>query len=177
MAQLDGKKVAILVDDYFEQAELEEPKKALEAAGATVEIVAPEAGEVTGLKHIDKGDTFLVDKTLEETQPDEYDAVVVPGGVVNADTLRMNEAAHTFLKSFDEAGQPMAIICHGPWLLVSSHLAQGRKLTSYFTLQDDSENAGAEWSDQEVVMDGNLITSRNPDDLPAFNNALIDALA
>jgi protease I len=177
-SDLSGKKVAILATDYFEETELTEPVKALEEAGALVEIIAPKSGEIKGLKHIEPGKSVKVDKTLDEANPNDYDALVVPGGAVNADHLRMEKKARDFItKIMDELGKPTAVICHGPWLLASAGLARGKKITSYFTIQDDMRNAGADWTDQEVVQDGNLITSRNPDDLPAFNKALISALA
>jgi protease I len=177
-SNLSGKKVAVLATDYFEEAELTEPVKALKDAGAEVEVIAPKSGEIQGLKHVDKGQSVKVDKTLDEADPADYDALVLPGGAVNADHLRMEEKARNFVvKMMDELGKPTAVICHAPWMLVSSGLARGRKLTSYFTIQDDLRNAGAEWADEEVVVDRNLITSRNPDDLPAFNNALISALS
>jgi protease I len=174
---LTGKKVAIVATDYFEEAELTSPKEALEKAGATVEVIAPHDGEIQGLNHIEPGEAVHVDKTLAEANPDDYDAVVLPGGVVNADHLRADKAAQNFVtKIMGEEDKPTAVICHGPWLLVSSHLVRGRKLTSYHTLQDDIVNSGGEWVDQEVVVDGNLITSRKPDDLSAFNEALLKAL-
>jgi protease I len=174
--QLDGMKIAILVDDLFEQAELAEPKKALEAAGATVHIVSPKGPKVTGMKHHDKGDSFAVDVPLDKARPEDYDGLALPGGVVNADTLRINEAARKFAKAFDGAGKPIAVVCHGPWLLISAGLAAGRTLTSWPSLQDDLRNAGATWVDREVVSDGNWTSSRKPDDLPAFNRAFIEAL-
>jgi protease I len=175
---LSGKKVAVVATDYFEQAELTEPVQALRDAGATVEIIAPKSGEIKGLKHTDPGQSVKVDKTLEEADADDYDALMLPGGAVNADHLRMEQKARDFVtKMMDEQGKPTAVICHAPWLLVSAGLARGKKLTSYFTIQDDMRNAGADWVDQEVVIDGNLITSRNPDDIPAFNRALISALS
>lgn len=178
MADLDGKRVAVLATDYFEEAELIEPVKALRDAGAQVEIVAPKGGEIKGLKHVEPGKSVKVDKTLDEANPDDYDALVLPGGAVNADHLRMDEKARNFvIKIMDEQAKPTAVICHAPWMLVSTGLARGKKLTSYFTIQDDMRNAGADWVDQECVVDGNLITSRNPDDLPAFNEALISALS
>lgn len=178
MADLSGKKVAVLATDYFEEAELTEPVKALKDAGAQVDIIAPKSGEIKGLKHVEPGQAVKVDKTLDEADPAEYDALVLPGGAVNADKLRTVQKARDFVtKMMDEMGKPTAVICHAPWLLVSSGLARGKKLTSYFTIQDDMRNAGADWTDEEVVVDGNLITSRNPDDIPAFNNALIKALA
>ena len=178
MANLSGKKVAVLATDYFEEAELIEPVKALKAAGATVEIIAPKSGKIKGLKHVDPGQAVKVDKTLDEANPADYDALVLPGGAVNADKLRTDKKARDFvIKMMDEMAKPTAVICHAPWMLVSAGLARGKKLTSYFTIQDDMRNAGADWVDQEVVVDGNLITSRKPDDLPAFNDALITKLA
>lgn len=175
---LSGKKVAVVATDYFEESELTEPVKALRDAGAEVYIIAPKAGEIKGLKHVEPGQSIKVDKTLDEANPADYDAAVFPGGAVNADHLRAEEKARNFLIRFmDELGRPTAIICHAPWMLASAGLARGRKLTSYFTIQDDMRNAGADWVDEELVKDRNLITSRKPDDLPAFNKALIEALA
>ena len=173
---LKDRKVAILVDDLFEQAELAEPKKALEAAGATVHIVSPKGPRVTGMKQHDKGDSFQVDVPLDQARPDDYDGLVLPGGVVNADTLRSNEAAQAFAKAIDRAGKPLAVVCHGPWLLISAGLVAGHTLTSWPSLQDDLRNAGATWVDREVVSDGNWTSSRKPDDLPAFNRTFIEAL-
>ena len=178
MANLSGKKVAVLATDYFEEAELAEPVRALKEAGATVDIIAPKSGEIKSLKHVDPGGSVKVDKTLDEANPNDYDALVLPGGAVNADHLRMEKKARDFVtKMTDERGKPTAVICHAPWMLVSAGLARGKKLTSFFTIQDDMRNAGAEWVDEECVVDGNLITSRNPGDLPAFNKALINALS
>lgn len=178
MADLSGKKVAVVATDFFEEAELFEPMEALREAGAEVEVIAPEPGELQGLQHTEKGKTVKVDRTLDEADPNDYDALVIPGGAVNADHLRMDDGARNFItKIMSEQEKPTAVICHGPWLLVSTGLARGKKLTSYFTIQDDLRNAGADWVDEEVVVDGNLITSRNPDDLPAFNKALMEALA
>jgi protease I len=177
-SKLSGKKVAVVATNYFEEAELTEPVKALKEAGAQVEIIAPKSGEIKGLKHVDPGQSVKVDKTLDEADPDDYDGLVLPGGAVNADHLRMEKKARDFVtKMMDEQGKPTAVICHAPWMLVSAGLARGKKLTSYFTIQDDMRNAGADWVDEECVVDGNLITSRNPDDIPAFNHALIKALA
>jgi protease I len=172
-----GKKVAIIVDNYFEESELAEPKKALEAAGVTVEIVAPKRESLTAMQHVNRGGTYTVHHTLDEADPSAYDAVVIPGGVINADKLRMEIKAREWVRDYLAAGKPVAVICHGPWLLVSANVLQGRRLTSYYTLQDDIRNAGGDWQDQTVVVDRNLITSRNPDDLPAFNQALLEALA
>jgi len=178
MADLSGKKIAVVATNYFEEVELTEPVKALKEAGAAVEIIAPKSGEIKALNHVDPGKSIPVDKTLDEADPNDYDGLVIPGGAVNADHLRMEQKAKDFIvKVLDENQKPTAVICHGPWLLASAGLARGRKLTSYFTIQDDMRNAGADWVDEEVVIDGNLITSRKPDDLPAFNKALIDALA
>ncbi len=173
---LNEMNIAILVDDLFEQAELAEPKQALEAAGATVHIVSPKGPKVTGMKHHDKGDRFDVDVPLDKADPDHYDGLVLPGGVVNADTLRTNEDAQRFARAVDAAGKPIAVVCHGPWLLVSADLVSGRTLTSWPSLQDDLRNAGATWVDREVVCDGNWTSSRKPDDLPAFNREFIAAL-
>ena len=174
--QLADMKVAILVDDLFEQAELAEPKKALEAAGVTVHIVAPKGPTVTGMKHHDKGDSFPVSVSLDQARAEDYDGLVLPGGVVNADTLRTNPLAQAFARAIDQAGKPLAVVCHGPWLLVSADLVSGRTLTSWPSLQDDLRNAGATWVDREVVSDGNWTSSRKPDDLPAFNRAFLEAL-
>lgn len=177
MADLSGKKVAVLATDYFEEAELTEPVKALKKAGAAVDVIAPHSGEIEGLNHVDPGQSVQVDKTLESANPEDYDGLVVPGGAVNADSLRMDEKARDFIRKIMGENKPTAVICHGPWLLVSAGLARGKHLTSFFTIQDDMRNAGAEWTDQEVVQDGNLITNRKPGDLAAFNDALIAALA
>jgi protease I len=178
MADLSGKKIAVIATDFFEEAELTEPVKALKEAGAHVDIIAPKSGEIRGLNHVNKGQSIKVDKTLDEAKPEDYNALVLPGGAVNSDHLRMEKKARDFVtKIMDELGRPTAVICHAPWVLASAGLARGKKLTSYFTIQDDMRNAGADWSDEEVVIDGNLITSRKPDDIPAFNKALISALS
>jgi protease I len=178
MADLTGKKVAVVATDYFEESELMEPMRALQEAGATVDVIAPKSGEIKGVKHVDPGQAVKVDKTLDNANPNDYDAAVFPGGAINADSLRMDQNARDFItKIMDEQGKPTAVICHAPWLLVSSRLARGKKLTSFHTIQDDMVNAGADWVDEPVVLDGNLITSRKPDDLSAFNNAIISALS
>ena len=174
--QLKDMKVAILVDDLFEQAELAEPKKALEQAGATVHIVSPKGPQVTGMKHHDKGDRFAVDVPLDQARPEDYDGLVLPGGVANADALRLDARAQAFARAIDEAGKPLAVVCHGPWLLISAGLVSGRTLTSWPSLQDDLRNAGATWVDREVVSDGNWTSSRKPADLPAFARTFIEAL-
>jgi len=174
--ELNEMHIAILVDDQFEQAELAEPKMALEAAGVTVHIVSPKGPKVTGMKHDQKGDAFDVDVPLDRADPEDYDGVVLPGGVINADAIRMVDAAREFARAIDKAGKPLAVVCHGSWLLISAGLAAGRTLTSWPSLQDDLRNAGATWVDREVVSDGNWTSSRKPDDLPAFNRAFIAAL-
>lgn len=179
MADLSDKTVAILVDNYFEEAEFTGPLKALKEAGATVEIIAaePQDGHVQALNHVDMGNEFPIDKTLDEADISQYDALVLPGGAMNADQLRMQPKAREWVRKIMDSGKPLAVICHAPWVLASAGLAKGRKLTSFFTIQDDMIDAGADWVDEAVVIDGNLITSRQPDDLPAFNKALITALA
>lgn len=177
MQELKGKKVAVVVTNYFEQSEFTEPIKVLKDAGARVDVIAPEAGEVQGMKHVDKADTFQVDKTLDEVNFDDYDAMVLPGGAVNADNLRTIPEVKAAVKDFLNSNRILAAVCHAPWVIASAGVARGRKLTSFFTLQDDMRNAGAEWTDEEVVVDNNLITSRNPDDLPAFSSAIASALA
>lgn len=175
--KLAGKKVAVVATDYFEESELTKPVEALRKAGATVDIIAPKSGKIRGIRHTDHGDYVSVDKTLDEADPSDYDAAVFPGGAINADQLRTKQKALDFLKKVFQSGKPTAVICHAPWLLASAGLARGKKLTSYFTIKDDMQNAGADWRDETVVQDGNLITSRDPDDLPAFNQAIINALA
>jgi protease I len=174
--ELDGTRVAILATDYFEESELVEPKKALEQAGAIVTVIAPKAGTIQGVKHVEKAGTVKVDRTLDQANPDEFDALVLPGGAINADALRIEKKAQAFARKIVESRKPLAVICHGPWLLVSADLLEGKKITSYHTIQDDLMNAGADWSDQEVVIDGNFISSRSPKDLPAFNKALVNKL-
>jgi protease I len=177
MADLSSKKVAVVATDYFEEEELTRPVEALKKAGAQVEIIAPKSGDIKGLKHTDPGQAIHVNKTLDEAKAEDYDAVLLPGGAVNADQLRMEEKARNFVRKIFQAGKPTAVICHAPWLLVSAGIAKGKRLTSFFTIQDDMRNAGANWVDEEVVVDGNLITSRQPDDIPAFNKALLSALS
>jgi protease I len=177
MADLSGKKVAVIATDYFEESELTSPVEALKKAGAQVEIIAPHSGEIKGVKHMEQGQAIKVDKTLDDAKPEDYDALIVPGGAVNADHLRMDEKARDFIRKMVNGNKITAVICHGPWLLASAGIARGKKLTSYFTIQDDMRNAGAEWEDEEVVKDGNLITSRDPHDLPAFNQTILQALS
>ena len=173
---LTGKNIGILISDEFEQIELTSPKEALEAAGANVSIISVDKQTVTGLNHITKADTFEVDYMLEDSNLPEFDGLVVPGGVVNSDHLRVEPSAQQLIVEMDDAEKPLAVICHGPWLLASAGILKDRTVTSYHTLEDDLTNAGADWVDQEVVIDRNLITSRNPDDLDAFNQTFIDAL-
>jgi protease I len=173
MAELSNLRIAVLATDGFEQSELTEPVKALREAGARVDIIAPHAGELQAFQHHDKGVKVQVDRTLKEARPDEYDALQLPGGALNADALRAVPEAQAFIRAFAQAGKPMAAICHAPWELVSAGVAKGRTLTSYHTIQDDLRNAGATWVDQEVVVDGNLVTSRQPSDLPAFNREML----
>jgi protease I len=176
-ASLNQLKIAILATDGFEQAELTEPRKALLDAGATVHVISAKAGQIQGYKHTDKGESVAVDKTFEQVQPSDYHGVVLPGGVVNGDAIRLDPKARDFVKRIDGDKKPIAVICHGGWLLVSTQIVKGHTLTSWPSLQDDIRNAGGKWVDQEVVQDGNLISSRKPDDLPAFNRALIEQLA
>lgn len=175
--QLNGKKIAILVAHGFEQVELTEPKQALEQAGAQTHIVSPEQGQVKGWQHTEWGDQFPVDVPLNQASADDYDALLLPGGVMNPDHLRRNQQALQFVRSFFEAGKPVAAICHGPWTLIDAGLVEGRKMTSYESIQSDLKNAGAQWVDQEVVVDQGLVTSRKPDDIPAFNRKMIEEFA
>ena len=168
-----NKKIAILVDNHFEQAEFEKPLKGLKEAGAEVTVVTTDTKELQGLHHVEKGDTFTADALLGDVTTDDYDALVLPGGVVNADRLRMNKQARDWVSRFADDNKLIAAICHAPWLLVSADLVEGKRLTSYYTLQDDIRNVGGEWIDQPVVVDGNLITSRKPEDIPAFIEAIV----
>lgn len=177
MAELSGKKVAILATDGFEQSELEQPLDALKAAGATVEIVSLKSGEIRGWKHKDWGDAVKVDRTLDQAKAADYDALVLPGGVINPDRLRVEEKAVTFVRDFNAAKKPIAAICHGPWMLVEAGVIEGVQATSYKSIRTDMENAGALWVDREVVVDRGIVTSRNPDDLPAFCRKTIEEIA
>jgi len=174
---LKGKKVAILVTDGFEQVELLQPREALDKAGAETKVVSLKEGPVKGWDMTKWGKEVPADLTLDNAKPDDFDALLLPGGVINPDKLRMEPKAISFVKSFFDSGKPVAAICHGPWLLVSSMLIEGKTVTSYPTLADDIRNAGGTWVDQEVMVDGNLITSRRPDDIPAFVAAIADALS
>lgn len=174
--ELTGRKVAILVADGFEQVELTSPRAALEEAGAEVSVISPSADTVRGWDEKDWGDEIDVDVRLLHARADEYDALVLPGGVMNPDRLRMNPDAVRFTRTFFDAGKPVAAICHGPWLLVEADVVRGRTVTSYPSLRTDLVNAGAEWVDREVVVDEGLVTSRNPDDLPAFNRKMVEEI-
>jgi protease I len=177
MPDLNGKRIAILATDMFEQVELVEPRTALEDAGAQVELVSLEEGEIQGFNHYDKADTFPVDKAVADASADDYDALLLPGGVGNPDTLRNNEDAVGFVRSFVDAGKPVAAICHAPWMLVEADVVRGRTLTSFWSIKTDVKNAGGDWVDQEVVLDDGVVTSRSPDDIPAFNKQMIEEFA
>lgn len=185
---LKDKTIAVMATDGFEQSELQEPKRRLEALGAKVDVVAPikskptdgksaDGKEIRGWKGKDWGESVAVDKSLADAKAADYDALVLPGGVINPDILRMDDMAIAFIRDFDKAGKTVAAICHGPWLLVESGLAKGKRVTSWPSLKTDLGNAGAHWEDAEVVVDGNVITSRNPDDIPAFSAAVAKSLA
>jgi protease I len=174
---LNGKRVAILATDGVEQVELTEPRKALDQAGAKTFVVSPKGGKIKGWQHDHWGDEIPVDLALESAKADSFDALMLPGGVMNPDKLRTNRQAVQFVKSFFDAGKPIAAICHGPWLLVEADIVQGRSVTSWPSLQTDLRNAGADWSDREVVTDEGIVTSRKPDDIPAFNRKMIEEFA
>jgi deglycase len=172
--KLQGKRVAFLATDMVEQVELTEPWKAVKDAGGTPELVSLKEGEIQGFNHYDKADTFKVDRTVEEARAEDYDALVIPGGVGNPDTMRTDENAVQLVRDFFEQGKPVGVICHGPWMLVEAGVVRGRKVTSWPSLQTDIRNAGGDWVDQEVVVDDGLVTSRKPDDLPAFNEKIVE---
>ncbi len=174
---LANKKVAILATDGFEYVELTEPRKALEAAGAKTEVVAPKDGQIKGWNKTDWGESVKVDVTLKSANPSSYDALLLPGGVLNPDQLRTMPEAVAFVKSFFDAHKPVAAICHGPWTLVEAGVVRGRKLTSWPSLKTDIRNAGGEWTDEQVVTDQGLVTSRKPDDIPAFNKKIVEEFA
>jgi protease I len=175
--ELAGKLVAIVVTDGFEQDELEKPRQALEEAGAKTEVISPKAGKVKGWKYTDWGTEVAVDKELRQADPNQYDALMLPGGQMNPDNLRMDKAAVQFVRSFVQTGKPIAAICHGPLTLIEAGGVKGRRLTSFPSIKTDLRNAGAEWVDQEVVTDQGLVTSRKPDDIPAFNRKMIEEFA
>ena len=172
--KLEGKRVAFLATDMVEQIELTEPWKAVRDEGARVELISLEEGKIQGFNHYDKADEFAVDRTVEEASASDYDALVIPGGVGNPDTMRGDENAVGFVREFFEQGKPVGVICHGPWMLVEAGVVRGRKVTSWPTLQTDIRNAGGEWVDEQVVVDNGLVTSRKPDDLPAFNAKIVE---
>ncbi len=176
--QLQGKRIAFLVaNEGVEEVELTSPRDALREAGAEIDLLAPEGGEIQAFNHLDKGDTFTPDKAVGEADPDDYDGLVLPGGVANPDQLRTDTDAVQFVRSFFEEGKPVGAICHGPWTLINADVVDGRTLTSWPSLQADLRNAGAEWVDEEVHVDEGLVTSRKPDDLPAFNAKIVEELA
>jgi protease I len=174
---LTGKRVAIVVADGFEQVEMTSPREALEEAGAETYLVSIEDRRVKGWRHTDWGDTFDVDVPIDEADPEDYDALVLPGGVMNPDKLRRDERVLEFVRAFFEEGKTVASICHGPWTLIDAGVAEGRRMTSYPSIRKDLENAGVEWTDQEVVVDNGLVTSRKPEDLPAFNAKTLEEIA
>jgi protease I len=178
MTDLNGKTVAFLVaPEGIEQVELTEPWAAVEKAGGTPRLLSTRPGEVQAFHHLDRGDTFRVDAVVADADPASYDGLVLPGGVANPDALRLDEDAVEFVRAFVEANRPVAAICHAPWTLAEADVVRGRRMTSWPSLQTDLRNAGADWVDEEVVVDGHLVTSRKPDDLPAFNEALVEMLA
>jgi protease I len=177
MAQrLQDKKVAFVATDGVEQVELTEPWKAVENEGGTPELISIESGEIQGFDHLDKGEKFAVDRTAEQAKADDYDGLVLPGGVANPDRLRTDENVVRFVRSFFEAGKPVAVICHGPWTLIEADVVRGRTLTSWPSLKTDIRNAGGDWVDEEVHVDNGLVTSRRPDDLPAFCDKLVEEI-
>jgi protease I len=177
MGKLDGKKIAILATDGVEQVELTEPRKALEEAGATTELLSLDTGEIQAFEHLDHGDKLPVDKKVSEASVDDYDGLLIPGGVANGDFLRADEDAVKFTAAFAEAHKPIASICHGPWVLVEAGIVKGRTITSWPSLATDVRNAGGTWVDEEVHVDQGLVTSRKPDDLPAFNAKIVEEFA
>jgi deglycase len=176
--ELQGKRIAFLMaNEGVEQVEFTEPRKAVEEAGAEVDVIAPEGDQIQAFNHLDEADTFDVDRTVSEASVEDYDGVVLPGGVANPDALRMDKDAVRFLREFFEAGKPAGVICHAPWMLVEADLVEGRQVTSWPSLQTDIRNAGGDWVDEEVVVDSGLVTSRKPDDLPAFCSKIVEEFA
>jgi protease I len=175
--ELRGKKIAFIATEGVEQVELTEPWKAVETAGGQPELISIEDGEFRAWNHFDKSDSFKPDRTAEEARPDDYDGLMLPGGVANPDQLRMDENVVNFIREFAASGKPIAVICHGPWTLIEAGVVKGRKLTSWPSLQTDLRNAGASWVDEQVVVDDGLVSSRKPDDLPAFNEKMIEEFA
>jgi len=177
MSQLHDRRIAILATDGFERSELDEPMRAMRDAGAEVEIVSPKSGSIRSWDEKNWADEFRVDRTLDSARVEDYDALILPGGTINPDRLRRENSAVSFVRDFVNSGKPVAAICHGPWMLVEADVLRGRRVTSFHSIRTDVQNAGAEWVDHEVVVDQNLITSRKPDDLPAFNRAIQEAVA
>jgi protease I len=171
---LQGVRVAILATNGVEQVELTEPRKALHEAGARTTLISVKPGKIKGMQHDRLADEFEVEMTLDEADPEEFDAVLLPGGALNADALRVENAAQEFVRYIDDSGKPIAVICHGPWLLVSAGLVDGRTLTSYHTIEDDIRNAGGNWMDKEVIRDQNWVSSRQPSDIPVFNREMLN---
>ena len=174
--KLDGRRIAILATDGFEQVELTEPKKILEASGAKVTVLSIKLGEIKGWNHTEWGKSVKVDGLVKDAKPDQYDALVLPGGQMNPDVLRMDTNAVTFVRTFAESGKTVAAICHGPWTLIEAGVVRGKTMTSWPSLHTDLKNAGAHWVDEPVVVDGNLITSRKPEDIPAFTSAIVEGV-
>jgi protease I len=177
MAKLDGKKIAMIATDGVEQVELTGPRDALRAEGATVTLIGLKMGDIQGMNHHDKGDKLAVDATIDAVKPEQFDALVLPGGVANPDTLRTNKQVVAFVKAFVQGGKPIGAICHGPWTLIEADAVRGKKMTSWPSLQTDLRNAGATWEDREVIRDATMVTSRKPDDIPAFNRELISLIS
>ncbi len=177
MAQINTIRAAVFAIDGFEESELTEPLKALRDAGIQADIVSIKPGKIQAFRHQDKSIQVPVDRTLDQVSPGDYQVLMLPGGALNADAVRIMPQVQDFVRSFDKAGKPIAVICHAPWLLVSSGLVKGRKLTSYKTIQDDIRNAGGNWVDQEVVVDRNWVTSRKPSDIPAFNREMLKLIS
>jgi deglycase len=175
--RLDGKRIAIIATDMVEESELIQPRMALEDAGADTDLISTKTGEIQGVNHFEPAHRHKVDRTVREADPREYDGLMIPGGVGNSDMLRMDDGMVEFTRGFFAQGKPVAVICHGPWMLVETDVVRGRKLTSWPSLETDIRNAGGEWVDQQVVVDSGLVTSRKPDDIPAFNVKMIEEFA